>query len=191
MLDHSWLSPTPYLQRRSTSSGSWSETSSDRGCGGPRSRRGAHHVENIARRLVPLTSASCKEDGSDWREMSGDVRLLPSISRQPPIGASLHAAQLRTFALRAIARVNHEVCEHHPFLTVAGRDSTSAVQIELLQVRQADQRPRAPRRARHPLARSSRAAPACNARLADARALRRAFPAFDFSATHVAWPTRP
>jgi len=36
-------------------------------------RQGAHNVENIARRLVPLTSASCKEDGSDWREMSVDV----------------------------------------------------------------------------------------------------------------------
>jgi hypothetical protein len=120
--------------------------------------------------------------------MSGDVRLLPSISRQPPIGASLHAAQLRTFALRAIARVNHEVCEHHPFLTVAGRDSTSAVQIEPLQVREPtsgrvrfdgrDIRSLDPRELLRP----------CNARLADARALRHAFLAFDLSVTHVARP---
>src|SRR5712691_4614311 len=74
MLADSCLPPTPYLRRRSTSSGSWSETSAGPGLGGPRSRQGAYHVENIARRLVPLTSASCKEDGGDWREMSGDVR---------------------------------------------------------------------------------------------------------------------
>src|SRR2546429_6405502 len=74
MLADSWLPPTPYLRRRSTSSGSWSETSAGSGFGGPRSRPGAHHVENIARRLVPLTPASCKGDGGDWLEMSRDVR---------------------------------------------------------------------------------------------------------------------
>src|SRR6267143_4791100 len=74
MVADSCLPPTPYLQQRSTSSGSWSETSAGPGFGGPRSRQGAHNnVENIARRLVPLTSASCKEDGRDWREMSVDV----------------------------------------------------------------------------------------------------------------------
>jgi len=36
--------------------------------------------------------------------------LLPSISWQPPIGVSLHAAALRTFAIREIARVNNTRC---------------------------------------------------------------------------------
>jgi hypothetical protein len=43
------------------------------GLGGPRSREGAHHVDSIASRRVPLTPASCKRDGGDWRKMSDNV----------------------------------------------------------------------------------------------------------------------
>src|SRR5256885_13534247 len=94
MLADSWRPPTPYLRRRSTSSGSWSETSRGAGFGGPRSRHGANDVENIARKLVPLTSASCKEDGGDWRELSGDVRQR---RRAPPRSATPGWSDEKTF----------------------------------------------------------------------------------------------
>jgi hypothetical protein len=38
-------------------------------------RARVHTVDSIARALVPLTPASYKDDGSDWREMSRDVRI--------------------------------------------------------------------------------------------------------------------
>src|SRR5437660_12642516 len=92
ILDDSWLSPTPYYNDDQHRAGDGAGPQRA-GFGGPRSRQGAHNVENIARRLVPLTSASCKEDGSDCREMSGDVRLLSAACAST--GRDIHSLDPR------------------------------------------------------------------------------------------------
>jgi len=96
-----------------------------------------------------------------------------------PDSAALDRAKVRT-----MSKTSH--ADSYPWRRPRAR-RTAAIAAKCPEM-SASCRPRALRRARHPLARSSRAAPARNARLADARALRHAFLAFDFSVTHVARP---